>query len=192
MLEQPSSTGEAFGVTNPGVTPTTMEGDDRRPGDSSEGQGTSADGAGTFALKNPPASGRRNHDDDDSPPFWLAALLLRRGGVFAPITFSLQSLIFAVAPEMKLQWEPRGRLAPALFTVSSIIQIPNTPPHPPPPRESEPVLVPSSSICQESSVVNAEAGQAHPRTRPRLPAVSTPTQVADALKQAAPRTKTLG
>lgn len=42
MQEQPSSTGGAFGVTNPGTTPTNMalrwtEGDDRRPGDSSEG-----------------------------------------------------------------------------------------------------------------------------------------------------------
>lgn len=39
------------------------------------------------------------------------------------ITVSLQTLIFAVAPETKLQWELRGRLALALFTLSSIIQI---------------------------------------------------------------------
>lgn len=42
------------------------------------------------------------------------------------ITVSLQTLIFAVAPETKLQWELRGRLALALFTLSSIIQILNT------------------------------------------------------------------
>lgn len=142
-----SSTGGAFGVTNPRVTPTNMvlwraEGDDRRPGDSSEGprevwkvedRGRLRTVPARWLWRTLPLLEGVTMAMATVPPASWQRYSSGGGGFFAPITFSLQSLIFAVAPEMKLRWELRGRLAPALFTVSSIIQIPNTPPPPPPP-----------------------------------------------------------